>query len=472
MRFPQLFVTRPAHDPAAAPRTIVHGAAMVPAVPQSAAAMVSVPPQPQNARGDASPASDTVVYPNLSGRNGNSGNTGAGSGINVPSAYMEGYEKARARDPEMADAYILHTTIGDPLADRVIEELACVIAEGKGREHGIINTALNNYDNPSAIVPESLRDLVAATVTVPPWFDEETAMVATRAFLRNPAQVLAGLATAAIVEGFSVLIAKSFRIRGRLIDSGSRRLKSNNLQLFEQFLPGGMIPGGDAWRLNLRIRLIHAQARCLIRVSDEWDEAECGLPLSAAHMLLGAASFSGRLMQHVQRLGGEFSSEEREAYVHVWKYSGWQMGVPETILFHDEASSVRAYEIGVLCEPPPGDDSIIMANSILNSTPLILNITEPAARRREVGRYYQISRELIGNEMADQLRFPPAKRIPILPLIAFKYRAMRRLAKYLPFFFRYNLKEFNILLNVSNLGKFSHSYRLPSSLYDDDSQKW
>ena len=41
-----------------------------------------------------------------------------------PAAYIEGYEKARALNPDLADAYVEHTLVGDPLADAAMESLA------------------------------------------------------------------------------------------------------------------------------------------------------------------------------------------------------------------------------------------------------------------------------------------------------------------------------------------------------------
>ena len=83
-------------------------------------------------------------------------------------------------------------------------------------------------------------------------------------------------------------------------------------------------------------------------------------------MLLAGAAFSGRLMGHVAALGGDFTRDEREAFVHVWRYAGVLFGIPEEILFHDEASAVRTFEIGRMCEPPTDHDGIIMANSVVN----------------------------------------------------------------------------------------------------------
>ena len=41
-----------------------------------------------------------------------------------PSAYYEGYAKARRYDQVAADNYIRHTTIGDSVLDPVMEELS------------------------------------------------------------------------------------------------------------------------------------------------------------------------------------------------------------------------------------------------------------------------------------------------------------------------------------------------------------
>ena len=386
----------------------------------------------------------------------------------IPSIYREGYEKAREKDPELADAYIRHTTVGDPLADRVAEELA-----SSDSDHSVIRSALDRHEDPSVDVPQSLRDLVASVSVVPHWFNPDFAHVAARAFFRNPEIILLGLATGAIVEGFSTLISRSFFIRGRLLENGVRRLSQNNLQLLEQFLPDGLLPGGDGWKLNLRIRLVHARTRHLINSSEEWDTTMLGMPVSAAHVLLGAASFSGRLMEHVDRLGAGFSREEREAYVHVWRYSGWLLGIPEAIMFDDEASALRAFEIGRLCEPPPDEYGIIMANCLLNSVPLVLGVDDPTVRKSETAKYYEISRALIGNELADQFKFPRPRAIPLLPILRAKYQFWRILRRLFPTWSAgRGLGSFTVLLQASDLGTYEHDYRLPSALREEDSRRW
>lgn len=396
---------------------------------------------------------------------------GSESALNIPAGYADGYEAARKVDPKMAERYIRYTTQGDPLADEAVEQLARVV--DPERVHGTIAKTIDCHLDPPKDTPEALRELISSSLVVPDWFDPAIVLTASKAFFRNSDLVLGALVGGSIVEGFSTRISKSFRIRSRITQNGVRRLKQNTLHLTEQFIPGGMLPGGDAWKLSLRIRLIHAQSRMLLKQSDEWDEATDGMPLSTAHMLLGAAAFSGRLMHHVGCLGGDFTREEREAYVHAWRYTGLVFGIPESIMFRDMDSANRTFQIAAMCEPPPDEDAILMANSIINSAPILLGVTEMEERREMAAYIYQVSRGLIGDELADAFRFPKARWIKQLPLLYLRNRAEKIVLKLLPMLAaRSSMKRFDALLDASDLGELAHSYALPTTLHDEDSREW
>ena len=387
----------------------------------------------------------------------------------VPTAYAEGYERARALYPELADAYILHTTIGDPAADAVAADLEPLPPK---QVHTLLASALEHPDQLPPATPESLRELIAESMEVPDWFDEEIARVASRAFLRNSDIVLAGLVGGSIVEGFATLISKAFLVRGRILRQGVRRLKQNGLHLIEQYLPGGMNPTGDGWKLTIRVRLVHAQSRRLIGLSDEWDHELHGSPMSAATMLLAGSAFSGRLMEHVAALGGDFSREEREAYVHVWRYAGLLIGIPEEVIWDDEASALRAFEVGRICEPRADEDAIIMANSIVNCAPVVIGVEDLKERRKLARFVYKVSRELIGESLADTFLFPKHRR-KVLPWARLRHRTRQRLRKAMPSWSgKKDLERFNALMDFVSLGRLEHSYSLPTALHDDESSAW
>jgi hypothetical protein len=160
-------------------------------------------------------------------------------------------------------------------------------------------------------------------------------------------------------------------------------------------------------------------------------------------------------------------------YVHVWRYTAWIMGVPEILLFEDYEAARRRFEIGMLCEPVPDDDAIIMANSIVNSAPLLLGVKDPKERRASATLIYQVCRELIGDDLADQFRFPPSQRLPQVPLLWLKHRLRRGAMKWIPGFHRLNRAyDYMELLDISNVGDSELSYRLPTALHDEASRPW
>ena len=116
---------------------------------------------------------------------------------------------------------------------------------------------------------------------------------------------------------------------------------------------------------------------------------------------------SPRTVKHSEALGARYSTEERAAFHAVWRYAGYLMGIPETILFTDESHALRIYRIGSMCEPPPTLEAIVMTNALVNSAPLVAGIEDTEERKKLVNNIiYPVSRALIGNELADQLEFP------------------------------------------------------------------
>ncbi len=373
----------------------------------------------------------------------------------------------------MADKYVALTMVGDPLADAVVADLAHL---PPAEVHRTIKRALAHGGVPAGTgddMPESMRRLLARYAELPDWYDEEMASVAATTFVRHSESVSAALVCGSIVEGFATLISKSFRIRGRVMTQGRRRLMQNLLQLIEQYMPGGMHPGGDGWRLTLRARLVHAQARAFLREAPEWSHEDYGLPISAATIYFAACAFSGRLMQHVRTLGADISDEEQEAYVHVWRWTASVLGVPDEVLFTDMVSSLRGYRLASLCEPTADYDEIIMANSIVNSAPLVMGAKTAARRRRLATLLYQVSRELIGDGMADDLMYPASWRLRVVPLLRVANRMNRTIGKLWPAYRRkYALTRFNLLMQMSDINALRHSYMLPTALYDEHSADW
>ena len=349
--------------------------------------------------------------------------------MRIPSAYADGYERAKSIDQVLAESYIAHTRLGDPLADAVMADLSELPNKEVAR---LVGGAIERDERVLCHAPESLQHLIHEMTIVPPWYDRAAAQRGCRAFLRNSDRMLTAYVAGAIVEGFSTLISKPFAITGRLADDGVRRLKQNVRHLLHIFMPRGVEPLGDGWRLTLRIRIVHARIRSLFRNSEEWDHQAWGAPVSAAHLALSTAAFSARLLDFATMLGAALDEDDRAGIMHVWSYTAHVMGVPDQLLFHNHAEGLHLFRVGVACEPPQDDDAIAMAHCVVNSTPTVIGIRNPASRAAVVRHIYCVSRELIGHSAADKLRFPPKAVMPILPWLRLKAMLQRHVGTVLP----------------------------------------
>ena len=388
--------------------------------------------------------------------------------MKIPSVYIDGDARGRQADPERAANYISHTMIGDPVAEAAILDLDSLGQEESSR---LIGAGMTGDDEGLRDAPLSVREFFASCAEPPEWVDLPSFLPGCRMFHRNTRLVLAGMVGGVLVEGFSTNIAKSFFLTGRLRDQGVRRLKQNNRHMLEIFMPGGMERHADGWTHSLRVRLVHARLRHLLGRSDDWDIEELGLPLSSAHLGFAISAFSARLLRHLKRLGASFDEEERRSFMAVWRYSGYLMGIPETILFRDEADALEVFRIGRICEPPPSMESIVMASSLINSAPLFAGLEERDERQKLAGYIAQVSRALIGDELADELMYPESSTLGFL----WKFRLMNRIEELKN---RLNpnraavAANLTTILDVSMFDEEGISYKLPDHIYAERSSKW
>ena len=387
--------------------------------------------------------------------------------MKLPSAYTQGYEKARHVDKEAADNYIAHTYVGDPVMDALVEEIAPL---PQSEVHRFIHAGMEEDYDDLRNAPQLLRDFfIDAPQPDPDWLDHDALRPGVRAFQRNSVPILSAFVTGVLIDGFATLISKSFVQTGRIFENGVPRLRQNNRHQMEIFWPGGLEREGDGWKLSVRLRFVHAQVRRLLGQTAEWEHDAWGVPISAAHLGYAIACFAARTVKHSEALGARYSTEERASFHAVWRYTGYLMGIPETILFTDESHALHIYQIGSMCEPPPTQEAILMTNALINSAPLVAGIEDKEQRERLVKNViYPVSRALVGNELADQLNFSAKRK----PCVLFWYRIDQHIQRLRAWLLKEHAKNFSTMLAASAYNDAGLSYRMPDHPHDERSSKW
>lgn len=390
----------------------------------------------------------------------------------IPSAYTEGYAKARLHDQATADNYIRHTTIGDSKLDPVMEELSSL---PQAELHRFVKAGIEQEVDVMRTAPKVLRDFFDEVDSeIPPWVDFESFTPGMRAFYYNMNNMLIAYAVGSAVEGFSTLVSKSFSITGRVTRLGpgaERRLRQNNRHMIEVYYPGGLRRDGDGWKVSTRIRFIHAQMRRLLAESDAWNFEAWGSPLSAAHVGgIALYTFSIRQFEHAISMGARVSQEQKDSIVRIWRYAGYLLGVPESILFTNEEEARRIYEIGHTCEPPPDEDAIGVANAVFKAIPAMAGLKEEG-QIKSLQRYaYRLSRALIGNELADRYRYPNTLRSRMLVLAY--YRVRNRLLQMRKRRQLVRDEAFSQIFESAQYDKGGISYKMPDHIRAAQQSPW
>ena len=391
--------------------------------------------------------------------------------LTIPTDYTAGYEKARKVAPDIADNYLAHTHIGDPLGEAMARDLA-ELEPGESRR--LLQAAMDQQgEDALKNAPASLHAFFEDAEKLPEWLDYADFAPGVRMFHRNSSVILAAFVAGVLIEGFTTNIAKSFFITGRVRDQGRRRLGQNNRHMTEIFLPGGLYRHGDGWKLSVRIRIVHAQIRHLLLNSDEWDYDAWGLPVSGAHLGYAVSAFSARLLKHMKTLGAQYNDVEYNSFMAVWRYTGYLMGIPESILFHDGDEALRLYDIGHMCEPEVPIESIVMAHSLVNSAPLIAGKTEPADRQHLAQYVYRVSRGLIGKQQADELMYPSVSSFGAIWWFRMQQRYGNIIRKLMPSRNESSsYTRFTALLETSTFDADGIKYNLPDHVYAEESDQW
>ena len=381
----------------------------------------------------------------------------------APSAYARTYARARRRARVLADNYIGHTGIGDPQLDPVMEELGSMPPQDL---HRFIEAGIEQQSDVLRKAPRSLRNFFE-NLEEPEWLDYEAFRPGIRAFHTNADLMLVAFVAGVLVEGFSTLIAKSFNMTGRVAHT-KRRLQQNNRQLMEIFYPGGLERDGDGWKLSTRVRFVHCRIRTLLAQSEDWDMEAWGTPISAAHLGLAIAVFSKRLLDYSKKVGATYGRDQEASVMAVWRYAGYLMGIPESILYRNAEEAESIYTIGFLCEPPPTRDSVDMANALIRSIPSVADITDPVEQKKTTALAYKLSRALIGKTRADQFQYPWTLTFGALFLFRIKQRFQRALRNTQ----LVRSGNFTQMLQISVYDEGGLSYRMPDSVRASQSSDW
>ncbi|WP_238422707.1 oxygenase MpaB family protein [Gordonia sp. 'Campus'] len=282
------------------------------------------------------------------------------------------WDSVRERHPERVARLEAGLVQGDPLADAVIVE---------ARQQGIsfstlvalleANTETDTPTDPDHLeMPASMARLLEVAGEPPPWFDPAFAAAGARAWWRF-GTLQSSTLYQSLIYGFKAQgFVRPLVATGRL-GSGTRdRVQSTARWVAEATTPGSMLPGHPGWVATLRIRLLHAYIRDVLRhpVDDAegWDEGEWGAPINQTYSVMTiSCGFLALPLVVARDFGIHYSSAEQEAITHLWRWIGWVIGVDDDLLPPSYADARELFQVAGEFELRPDDSSKILIKALL-----------------------------------------------------------------------------------------------------------
>ena len=317
----------------------------------------------------------------------------------LPSRYTN-LHAARVEFGDRVDRLGAYLTRADPLADRAIAVLDSM--PDRTGSSAWLQTA--EPDAPR--LPEALRAFLRETSRVPVWVDWDRVRRGGGVLVR--AGPLGGL-----VLGLKSLVLayaspggnKPLVLTGQLIDHAANRLHETARFVGATVTEagGGLGPGSPGWQLTLKVRLAHARVRRMILASGKWDADAWGAPINQHDEAGTLILFSVAVLEGLRRLGMVITAEEAEAYMHLWRWSGWLLGVDPELLPATEGDAARLGAIIRATQGAPDDDARALTRALLLSGP---RGSERPGERRIPTVSAALCRTLVGDDLADALDVP------------------------------------------------------------------
>jgi len=307
---------------------------------------------------------------------------------------------------------------GDPLADAVIAGL-----DGRVRGNLLVQVEKRARREGGAYA-----DFLDTCHTIPRWANFVAMEPGRRLGFKYAPLVGLALLAGSLVEGYALgRQAQVLATTGRLTQDVRRRLYETTEFMYQLGRPRGAQPGQPGHRGVMKVRLLHAMVRHHVIQRGHWDTAAQGSPISQEDMAATLTEFSHQVRRGLERLGVRVTQEEADSHHLFWQYIGHGMGLDSALLTRTREDERALYEVVTRRQRLVTPQGVALARSTLDA----MAAMPPFYLPRPV--LYQISRRLLGNELADALELPRSRMTsPALGALALSAGAMVRTEHAMP----------------------------------------
>lgn len=269
------------------------------------------------------------------------------------------------KDFEKFAYYYYHA---DKTGDEVVKEVYFTkkFHEASREIENYIRNGVSENDD----VPESVKRLFSQTQRKPDWLDEDKLKYGAELCMRSGLDALISLRDYCLIGGYDYAYLNKPLIATEALKKGAVKRLSETLDFWVNATRYNALDiHAKGYEFAIKTRLIHSYARLSIKKHyQNWDTENWGEPINSWDMMATYIGFSLVFLHSLQKLGNTFSAEEEQGIFHLWKYVGYLLGIPESLLPDDKKQATEYFYLWTSVQPPSDKDSILLAHSLLNES--------------------------------------------------------------------------------------------------------
>ena len=219
--------------------------------------------------------------------------------------------------------------LGDPEADNLVQEL--FDRNIPDRFYAIMKVPLAELKAFKS-GHEPLDRFLLARPEEPTWLDKEKLVMAGKFYETYAQEVMMFLGAVSLPYCYAAFPGnKVLYLSEKMAKKPGKRLLDTASFVIQVCSQGAFDTSRMGFMAVQQTRLIHAMIRHHLRHHKEWDLAD-GIPVNMEDMAGTNLAFSYKAVSSFSKVGLRPSEEQLNAFLHLWKWIGYQMGIPETVL--------------------------------------------------------------------------------------------------------------------------------------------
>jgi hypothetical protein len=266
-----------------------------------------------------------------------------------------------------------------------------------------------------------LHHFIAGKKKSPAWFDELRLLRGQQVFKSYASDIMMLLGAMALPYCYAASPGnKALYLSEKMRQNPAKRLLDTANFVIGVSTPGSLLKEGNGHMQINRTRLIHAIARYYI-LKGEWTMA-WGLPINQEDMAGTNLAFSAVTLIGLQQSGIILSTREREDFIYLWRYIGYQLNIQSELL---PADFNEAYTLAMRIKKRnfrKSDEGIALTRELLN-------YYKSVAPPEQVRLIDAQVRNLVGDEVARYIGLEPDYLRDRISLVFQEFTTLQNLFK-------------------------------------------